>query len=183
MVYGGSLCHSKDDMPGDFEGPWIDAITQSIEEGTIDFLAFGDERGVFPSKTQLQPYVDSSMWLATLSNIHPDIYIAPLQTNLFNKCKSPLKALEASVTGSAFVASVFPGSPYKSFVPQLCAVTKDTTADEIVEIFKALRDPSIRRECVKTTRHAVASRCLVAEMKPAKDTFIRTMFGRFVEVV
>ena len=182
VVYGGSLCHSKDRDPGDFKG-WIEPITTAIDEGIIDFLAFGDERGVFPTKTRLQPYVDSSMWLATLSNIHPDIYIAPLQTNFFNKCKSPLKALEASVTGSAFVASVFPGSPYNPFVTQLCAVTKDTTADGIVEIFKALQDPAIRRECVKTTRNAVASRCLVAEMKPARDAFVRAMFGKFVCVM
>lgn len=182
VVYGGSLCHFKDNDHGDFKG-WIEPITTAIEEGVIDFLAFGDDRGVFPEKTLLEPCVDSSMWLATLSNIHPDIYIAPLQTNLFNKCKSPLKALEASVTGSAFVASVFPGSPYKPFVPQLCAVTKDTTADSIVEIFKALQDPVIRKECVKTTRHAVASRCLVAEMKPARDNFVKTLFGKFVEIV
>lgn len=183
VVYGGSLCHSKDDMPGDFEGPWIDALSQSIDEGTIDFLAFGDERGVFPDKTQLQPYVDSSMWLATLSNIHPDIYIAPLQTNLFNKCKSELKALEASVVGAAFVASCFPGSPYNDFTPKLCSVTRDTSVDELKQIFKALCDPAIRKECVKTTRNKVAWKNLVAEMKPAKDTFIRTMFGKFVEIL
>ena len=182
VVYGGPLCHSNDKDHGDFQG-WIEPITTAIEEGIIDFLAFGDDRGVFPDKTQLQPYVDSSMWLATLSNIHPDIYIAPLQTNLFNKCKSALKALEASVTGSAFVASVFPGSPYNPFVSQLCAVTKDTTAEGLVEIFRALRDPSIRKECVKTTRNAVANRCLVAEMKPARDNFVKTLFGRFVEIV
>ena len=119
--------------------------------------------------------------LSTISHYAPDVLIAPLQNIPFNKAKSNLKGLEASAVGAAFVASVFPGSPYSDITPQLTAVTKNTTPDDIMNMFDALRDPVLRKACVRTTRHIVAQRGWVAEMKQGTDKFIHTLFKGFLE--
>lgn len=180
--YGGSGCHFKDGYVGDFEGPWIEGIALAMEHGYIKFHAFGESTGVLPRGTILHEQVHAGMWASTISHYCPDVLIAPLVNHPFNKGKSPLKALEASAVGAAFVASVFPGSPYSGFTTELCSVSRETTVDGLVEIFKALQDPAVRKECVKTQRHAVASRSLVAEMKPATDRFLKTLFGKFLEI-
>lgn len=181
--YGGSGCHFKDGMVGDFAGPWLDGIGLAMERGYIKFHAFGESAGILPRGTILHEQVHSGLWASTISHYCPDVVIAPIVNHPFNKSKSPLKAFEASAVGAALVASVFPGSPYNDFTTKLCSVSHETTADGLLDIFKSLQDPAIRKECVKTQRQEIARRGLVAEMKPARDRFIKTLFGKFVEVV
>lgn len=180
VFYTGSGCHYKEGNKGDLDGPWIEGIGLSMERGYINFHAFGDNPGILPRGTILHEQVFPGLWASTLSHYAPDVLIAPLQNVLFNKAKSNLKGLEAAAVGAAFVASVFPGSPYSKVTPQLTAVTKDTTPDDLMRMFDALRDPAVRKECVKTTRHAVAEAGLVAEMKQGTDRFIKTMFKGFL---
>lgn len=180
--YGGSGCHFKDGMVGDFEGPWLEGIALAMEHGYIKFHAFGESKGVLPRGTILHEQVHAGMWASTISHYRPDVLIAPLVNCPFNKAKSPLKALEASAVGAVLVASVFPGSPYSGFTTELCSVSRETTVDNLVDIFKFLQDPTLRKACVKTQRDAVAGNGLIAETKPAMDKFVKTLFGRFVEV-
>ena len=181
--YGGSGCHFKDGMAGDFAGPWLPALSQAIEEGVIVFHAFGDKNGILPEKTILHEQVHSGLWASTISHYCPDVLISPLVNHPFNKAKSNLKILECAAIGAVPVASVFPGSPYVGLTPKLCAVTPETTEDELLEIFRTLTDAAVRKECVNTVRKAVANKGLVAEMKPARDRFVKTLFGKFVEIV
>ena len=181
--YGGSGCHFKEGAVGDFEGPWLEGIALAMERGFIKFHAFGDSAGVLPRGTILHEQVHSGLWASTISHYSPDVLIAPIANHPFNKSKSPLKAFEASAIGAVLVASVFPGSPYSEYTTQLCSVSRETTVDNLVEIFKALQDQTLRKACVSTQRHEIAKRSLVAESKPGMDKFIKTLFGRFVEVV
>lgn len=183
VLYGGSGCHFKEGMPGDFGGPWAEGISEAVKMGLVEFHAFGDSLGVLPEGTVLHGQVHASMWLATLSNIAPDVVVAPLANNPFNKAKTPLKALEAACVGAAFVASDFPGSPYREFTLPACRVGKDARPVDVTDIFGNLVDRKCRAESAEYTRHAVASRALVAEMKPARDYFVKALFGKFVEVV
>lgn len=45
-------------------------------------------------------------------NLRPDICIAPIKDNTFNKCKSDLKLLEGAALGIPVITSAFPDSPY-----------------------------------------------------------------------
>lgn len=180
--YGGSGCHFKNGMLGDFEGPWIPALSECIADGSISFHAFGESCGVLPEGTVLHGQVHSTTWLSTLSRYAPDIYIAPLCNNPFNKCKTALKALEACAVGAVLVASVFPGSPYSGFTPQLCSVSRETTPEELASLFRTLGDSSIRKVCLRTQRYAVEKAGLVAENRAGMDAFMRAIFGRFLEV-
>lgn len=181
VFYAGSCCHYKEGMQGDFEGPWLEGIGLSMERGYIKFHAFGEDPGIFPRGTILHEQVHASLWLSTISHYAPDVLIAPLKNHPFNKAKSNLKGLEASAVGAAFVASIFPGSPYNSITPQLTGVLDRTTPDDIMRMFDALRDPVLRKACVRTTRHLVAQQGLVAEMKQGTDRFIHTLFKGFLE--
>ena len=181
VFYTGSASHYMKGNVGDFEGPWIDGITLAMEKGLIKFHAFGEESDVLPRGTIYHEHVFPTLWPSTLSHYAPDAIVCPLKNHLFNKAKTPLKILEAAAVGSVPIASVFPGSPYSGLTPALCAVGKDTTVDDIVDIFDSLRDPVVRKECIKTIRHVVAEKCLVAEMKPGTDYFVKTVFGKYLD--
>lgn len=180
MLYTGSVCHYSDDNPGDFAGPWLGAIGRAVEDGIIEFHAFGESRGPMPEQTVLHSNVHASLWPSELSRMAPDIIVAPLQNNPFNVAKSNLKALEAACLGSAFMASVFVGSPYATYVSELGAVRAETTEDELYEKICALADPAIRKTAVNVTVEAVERDKLWAEGEPARDLFVGTLFKGMV---
>lgn len=180
VFYGGSGCHYKEGMLGDFDGPWIEGLSLAMERGYIQFHAFGDNPGILPKGTIMHEQVHSSMWLATISHYCPDVLIAPLKNNPFNKAKSNLKGLEAAAIGAAFMASVFPGSPYSGITPHEFSVTERTTPEDMAKMFDRLRNKVMRRYCVDVTRRILAANCLVAEMKPGTDKFVRTLFDGFL---
>lgn len=181
VFYTGSCCHYKEGNRGDLDGPWIEGITLAIERGYVKFHAFGEDPGILPRGTILHEQVYAGLWASTISHYCPDVMIAPLKNHIFNKAKSNLKGLEASAVGAAFVASIFPGSPYNSITPQLTGVLDRTTPDDIMRMFDALRDPVLRKACVRTTRRLVAQKGLVAEMKQGTYRFIHTLFKGFLE--
>lgn len=181
--YGGSGCHFKEGYAGDFEGVWLPALSRAMAEGIVEFHAFGDNVGILPKGTILHKHVHAGLWASTISHYCPDVLISPLANHPFNKAKSNLKILECAAIGAVPVASVFPGSPYVGLTPKLCAVTPETTEDELLEIFRTLTDAAVRKECVNTVRKTVANKGLVAEMKSATDHFLKCLYGRFLEIV
>lgn len=180
VFYGGSGCHYKEGMRGDFDGPWIEGLSLAMERGYIKFHAFGEDPGILPRGTIMHEQVHASLWLATISHYCPDVLIAPLKNNPFNKAKSNLKGLEAAAVGAAFVASVFPGSPYSGIAPHEFSVTERTTPEDLARMFDHLRNNNARKACVNATRRVLASKGLVAEMKPGTDKFVETLFKGFL---
>ena len=179
VVYTGATSHySKDDL-GDLAGPWIPAITQLVGSKAIEFHAFGPDKGPFPDKTVLHPHAYASQWLSTLSRLAPDVIIAPLAANLFNSCKSDIKALEAGLVGAAFIGGAFPGSPYNKFLTADTAVLGDDTPERVAELVVGA-GTTHRDQIAEFVGAQVVNNGLVAESKPATDLFIKALFGEFV---
>lgn len=183
VLYPGAANHFKEGYCGDIHDPWHSSLRGLVEDKVIDLHAFGEVPGPLPKGTVLHGYVSTSMWLPVLSRMAPDIIIAPLASNPFNKAKSPLKALEASLVGAAFVGSVFNDSPYNGFIKPGYEV-KESDADwQVMDVFRELCDRKAREDAAEFTAAQVVNRGLVAETKPATDHFLKCCFGRFLEIV
>ena len=114
VLYAGSMTHFKEGHLGDFEGPWVPWMRDAAGKGEIDLHCFGFSAPEFLADVPvtLHPYVPAVAFPAAVAAIRPDIYLAPLQENKFNRCKSDLKLLEAAAVGAALLGSDFECSPY-----------------------------------------------------------------------
>ena len=182
VLYPGAANHFKEGYCGDIREPWYSSLQGLVEDKVIDLHAFGEAPGPLPKGTILHEYISTSMWLPVLSRMAPDIIIAPLASNPFNKAKSPLKALEAALVGAAFVGSTFNDSPYNAYVKPAYAV-KESDADwQVMDVFRELCDKKAREDAAEYTMAQVVNNGLVAESKPATDCFLKCVFGRFLEI-
>jgi hypothetical protein len=139
VLYAGGIYHFTEDNHGDFSGPWIPWLYEAVKRDKIELHMFdrptflgdlADKVTVHGGETALEfPAVDTS--------IQPDIYLAPLQENNFNRAKSNLKLLEATAVGAAFLGSDFEGSPYTEAHP-LSKVMPDTTPEQLEIQFQKL---------------------------------------------
>lgn len=114
VLYAGSMTHFKEGHLGDFEGPWVPWMRNAAKNGEIDLHCFGFSAPDFLEDVPvtMHPYVPAVAFPAAIAAIKPDIYLAPLQANEFNRCKSDLKLLEAAAVGAVLLGSDFSGSPY-----------------------------------------------------------------------
>ena len=139
VLYAGGIYHFTESDPGDFSGPWIPWLYNAVKMGQIELHMFDrptflgdmvDRVIVHGGETALEfPAVDTA--------IQPDVYIAPLKENNFNRAKSNLKLLEATAVGAAFLGSDFEGSPYAEAHP-LSKVKPWTTPEQLDAQFKQL---------------------------------------------
>lgn len=119
VLYAGSMTHFKEGHLGDFDGPWVPWMREAAGKGEIDLHCFGFSAPEFLADVPvtLHPYVPAVAFPATVAAIRPDIYLAPLQDNEFNRCKSDLKLLEAAAVGAVLLGSNFKDSPYSGAHP------------------------------------------------------------------
>jgi len=91
-----------------------------------------------------------------------DIFIAPLQDNLFNRCKSPLKFLEYSAQGIPGVYSRI--APYASVIEHGKNGFLASTLEEWEEYLVRLIDtPNLRRQVGIAARQTVLERWLLSQ--------------------
>lgn len=148
VLYAGSTSHFKKGHLGDFDGPWVPWMRKAAEEGAIELHCFGHRAPDFLEgmDVALHPFVPAVAFPQALAAIRPDIYLAPLQDNEFNRCKSDLKLLEAAAIGAALLGSDFKDSPYSHAHP-LSLVGHDFTP----EVVGAL----VREICRKDSFNAI----------------------------
>lgn len=181
IVYGGAANHFTKDNPGDFEGPWIDAIYQLQKTDKFTFTIFGSDAGPFDNKkTLVKGYVNAAQWPSVISRMSPDVYIGPLVDHPFNRCKSDLKFIEACAIGSAFVGSYFNDSPYRN---AFLHVAKHTSANELAESIDSLRDVKTMEEIVSKQKNYLLHNNRTMESKKAQDRFMKLVFHKYLEIL
>ena len=143
VLYAGGLTHYGQDGKdtGDFRKPVIEFLRKNIDKIELVFI------GPVPwflsdlkSKIYSVPFVNILNFPRLLKNLDTDFYLAPLKENIFNKCKSNLKYLEACAIGSVCIGSVFPDSPY-SMIHDACQIRDNMTADDISKMFWNMNNP------------------------------------------
>ena len=176
IAYTGGTTHITPTELGDFEGPWLEALEKAT--AFADFYAFGDKNPFYPKETKYLPYVHASEYPGFLSEMAPDIIIAPLATHPFNKCKSDIKAIEGTLVGAVVVGSDFPDSPYK-WVP--CRVSKDTTADSLLAMLRSLCSPVYRKKIVKEQKSTLEISGHYCGAHRDTKVFLRQVFGKYLD--
>lgn len=148
VLYAGSTSHFKPGYVGDFDGPWVPWLRKAAAEGAVELHCFGYKAPFFLEGVPLalHEFVPAVAFPQAVAAIRPDIYLAPLKENDFNRCKSDLKLLEAAAVGAALLGSGFKDSPYKDAHP-LSLVGNDTTPERLSEI--------VERMCLKDNFNAI----------------------------
>lgn len=105
-----------------------------------------------------QPFARVPVYFQTLNELKLDVLIIPRADNYFNRCKSNLKFLEASMLEIPIVAQSFPDgkSPYEVNPEDADHMLLATdTEDWIEQIEKLIADKELRREQGRKAREYV----------------------------
>lgn len=120
-------------LKGDWSDEWIEFILDNVKDDKIEFTMMG---GVIPyffeeikEKITIIPWTDTNTFPRTYMSINPDIVIAPLAENEFNKCKSNIAYIQACAIGAVFIGSKFKDSPYENTITDLKDFWKYTNKD------------------------------------------------------
>lgn len=135
VVYAAGITHYDDKNPGDFSREIIQFIHDNIDK--IELIIIGKLPWFLSdisSKIQVLPYVTVLQFPRLLKSLNSDFYLAPLRENVFNKCKSNLKYLEACAAGTVCIGSNFDNSPY-SMLDDMCKIEKTMTSKNISDMF------------------------------------------------
>jgi len=143
ICYPGSFNHfdSKSDK-GDFDKELINFIKKTVDVYQWVFV------GGIPKSLEDNPKIEKYGWQNVLNfpsfmrNLNIDVMLAPLQDNKFNRSKSNIKALEATVLGVPLLCSNL--DPYFG-LPGVC----DTTEYMIHQIQMIDKNDDIRHDIWK----------------------------------
>jgi len=122
---------------GDWNKEWIDFIIDNVKNDKIEFICFCVIPWFFEEikdKIKCIPWTDCNSFPDLVMSQNADFYIAPLQDNEFNKCKSNIKLLEASIMGIPFIGDKFLFSPYEYTITNIKDFWKYTEPDEYNKI-------------------------------------------------
>ena len=149
ICYPGSFNHFDDKSDkGDFDKELIDFIKDTVDEYQWVFV------GGIPRSLSDNPAIEKHGWQSVLNfplfmrNLDIDLMLAPLQNNVFNKSKSNIKALEATVLGVPLLCSNI--DPYFG-LPGAC----DTTEYMIHQIQMMDKNEDLRYDIWKKQYKAV----------------------------
>jgi len=106
ICYPGSFNHfDQNSDKGDFSTNIIDFIEKTVDDYQWVFV------GGIPKSLENNPKIERHGWVSVLEypqfmkTLDIDIMIAPLEYNMFNRCKSNIKALEATALGVPLICS------------------------------------------------------------------------------
>lgn len=180
VAYCGGATHITPTDFGDFDGPWLGALERASKY--VEFHAFGEKSPFFPKDTVYHQYRHASEWPSFLSEMRPDVCIAPLAPHPFNAAKSAIKWIEGTLVGAINVCSTWKGSPYLPFIrdSEGFGVTPDTTIAELTDMLDSLRSVALRKKIVDRQKLLLSGMGLVAGEKIATDHFLEVLFGEFL---
>lgn len=121
-------------LRGDYCGEWAEWIMANIDRMDLHYFAdipyFLDK---IREKVTMHPWQSTDLYISEYNRIRPDVVIAPLKDNIFNRCKSRLKFTEACAAGAVLIGTDFEDSPYNCIHP-LCKVNPEPTVDELNKV-------------------------------------------------
>ena len=120
---------------GDYTGEWPEWLRENIDRMDLHYFAarpyFMD---AMAGKITMHPWQNTDMYISEYNRIRPDIVIAPLCENTFNRCKSKLKFTECCASGAVLMGTAFEDGPYECIHP-LCKVSVNPTRKELDKVF------------------------------------------------
>lgn len=105
-------------------------------------------------KKQQFPWCKRADYNKTLNEERLDIMLIPRKDNYFNRCKSNIKFLEASMCEIPVVAQSFSDGPYEEITEDMGVLIKDNSKWK-EEVERLINDKKLRREMGKKAREYV----------------------------
>ncbi len=102
----------------------------------VDWVFFGMQPEDPPVRTEFHEGVPVGTYLDTLAKLNVDLFLAPLEDNVFNRCKSNLRLVEAAAVGACVIAQDMP--PYHIESPPVFAYA--TTPEDWTAAIRAFMD-------------------------------------------
>lgn len=167
------------DVPGD-KGDWASAewdefIRRGVKDGYIRYIQLGSQNWLFndmQDKVQTYPWLPPLKYPSFISKLNADIVIAPLVDNVFNKCKSDLRAIEAQICSSVLMGSVFDESPYSNVHP-LSQIPQGFTADQLKDRLFEIGKKDNWNAIVEWGWNDLYGNARITEMEEAVDRYMR----------
>lgn len=128
--------------------------------------------------TIYHPNVDNYADFAnSFSNTTVDIWLAPLQPGLFNRCKSPIKFWEYSAIGGAGIYSDI--DPYQSVVQHgKNGVLAKTEDDWITAVTQLATNPDLRLKLARNAQQKLKNEGLLSKHLPAWESIYTMQKGK-----
>lgn len=160
IVYGGSPTHYTDSSVGDFVGPWVPWLIDAVNNDKIELHMFGYQVTAeffapIADKIILHEPAPACEWGSALRDVEGDIYIAPLEDNLFNSCKSNLKLLEASACGMVLLGSHWADGPYDEAHP-MSKIDNSWSVDQLQSRVDAVCDKDTYNDIMQFQEELIA---------------------------
>lgn len=122
-------------LRGDYVGQWPEWIIDNVDRFDLHyFLDVPYFLDCIRAKTTIHPWQSTDLYIGEYNRVRPDIVIAPLKNNVFNRCKSKLKFTECCASGAILMGSVFEDSPYCCIHP-LCRVPDNPTKEQLDKVY------------------------------------------------
>lgn len=116
---------------------------------------FHDEYAFWDTlKIDHYPWVKNYLYPQTLNEMKLDLMIIPRKDNYFNRCKSNIKFLEASMLEIPVIAQSFDNSPYEEITPDMGVLIKDNNK-WLEEINRLVADKKLRQAMGKKAKKYV----------------------------
>lgn len=139
IAYTGSDYHYNNTTKnsGDFLENVRTFISKNIEK--YNFIFFGNvphflKEHSDAGKLVIVPFTNPVEYATNLKKYRADFFIAPLDENIFNACKSDLRYLESAAMGSVFIGSKFTGELSSPYQNAPITFTKDTSVEDLENI-------------------------------------------------
>jgi hypothetical protein len=129
-------------LRGDYCGHWPEFLIKEIKEQKIQLHAMADKPYFLApvhDMIETSPWLDTPNYAAFITRMQPDIILAPLVENDFNRSKSRLKCAEGFAIGAIVIGNVFEYSPYEVLHPY-CKVPPNPTMEQLETVFKNVRE-------------------------------------------
>lgn len=129
-------------LRGDYCGEWPEFLVEQIKENKLNLHAMADKPYFLAEvhdKIETSPWLDTPNYAAFMTRMQPDIILAPLVENDFNRAKSRLKCAEGFAIGAIVIGNVFEYSPYEVLHPY-CKVPPNPTKEELTTVFNNVKE-------------------------------------------
>jgi glycosyltransferase involved in cell wall biosynthesis len=148
--------------------PAVEAVAREFPALRRVWLGAANEPRVVAAVDEVRPWVDGSAeFAAALVAARPDIGLAPLRDEAFNRAKSELHWLEYSLAGAATIVSGFrSGGPYDVIRDGVDGLVARTPADWAHHLRALTSSRDIRSEIAGRARERVLAEYTVANRAP-----------------
>jgi hypothetical protein len=143
----------------------VDAIAVEHPAMRRVWLGAANERRVIDAMDEVRPWVDGPLrFAASLVAARPEIGLAPLVDEQFNRAKSELHWLEYSMAGAVTVATAFNGpGPYDVIRDGADGLLAHSAADWNRQLRALVASPSLRADLAGRARERVLAEYTVAD--------------------